>query len=578
MDTTEDLITTLELLQISLQDASGDDRHAAVCLLTDKLVLASSSRDLPFAAATSGLGYTVAVKARTKAIEDTLNAFNVESAIEVAGIHIPIVASQDALSDALRQDRVLVVWGDRTTAIVRQFCQVEHRLRHLVGECICDAFDEPSDRNLATEDHGHSLYPGYNGFIDETFRRRMLEENVDPSESIPKEEPAVNPALTLRDPSVGFWAGSNRATEVRTTNSGRRARHNDTLADASGSVSGVAATSHTTSYTRARVSRAVTACPRKMGKTETSPKYGNSSNDMDANDRDDFSSDDDDDYADNVVGEEMYQTYTGSGAHATRFSGRTSQSRGGKHAPLSKRTRVGEGVGHGQSSHQTSRDTTGSQEPLPRITAAQKEKWRATDRSIEDEDARSSIAVPGVPRRSQPSRNAKRKSPSTDNNGHVDRSSGSRNKKQKKTHAAPPRQQKRFVCPREKCEHQGFNGQSDFRRHLRSCFEIKQFFCPRCGNTFARTDATNRHVKSGCSGSQGPTGDGGEGSAQLGNGSEENMESGQVSDATMRRRARELDVSIEDLIYVLGFLTKVEAALLFSGGESDGEDGDGGAA
>ncbi|KAF9806678.1 hypothetical protein IEO21_08596 [Rhodonia placenta] len=531
MDTTRDLITTLELLQIFLQDASGVDRHAAVCLLTDKLVLASSSRDLPFAAATSGLGYTVAVKARTKAIEDTLNAFNVESAIEVAGIHIPIVASQDALSDACaydtvlaRQDRVLVVWGDRTTAIVRQFCQVEHRLRHLVGKCICDAFDEPSDRNLATKDHGHSLYPGYNGFIDETFRRRMLEESADPSESIPKEEPAVNPALTLRDPSVGFWAGSNRATEVRTTNSGRRARHNDTLADASGSVSGVAATSHTTSYTRARVSRAVTACPRKMGKTETSPKYGNTSNDMDANDRDDFSSDDDDDYADNVVGEEMYQTYTGSGAHATRFSGRTSQSRGGKHAPLSKRTRV------------------------------------------------------GVPRRSQPSRNAKRKSPSTDNNGHVDRSSGSRNKKQKKTHAAPPRQQKRFVCPREKCEHQGFNGQSDFRRHLRSCFEIKQFFCPRCGNTFARTDATNRHVKSGCNGSQGPTGDGGEGSTQLGNGSEANMESDQVSDATMRRRATELDVSIEDLIYVLGFLTKVEAALLFSGGESNGEDGDGGAA
>lgn len=223
MDTTRDLITTLELLQIFLQDASGVDRHAAVCLLTDKLVLASSSRDLPFAAATSGLGYTVAVKARTKAIEDTLNALyvssldtiaphssslphcsNVESAIEVAGIHIPIVASQDALSDACaydtvlavstahnhgysqdvydreqRQDRVLVVWGDRTTAIVRQFCQVEHRLRHLVGKCICDAFDEPSDRNLATKDHGHSLYPGYNGFIDETFRRRMLEESAD---------------------------------------------------------------------------------------------------------------------------------------------------------------------------------------------------------------------------------------------------------------------------------------------------------------------------------------------------------------------------------------------------------------
>ncbi|OSX56878.1 hypothetical protein POSPLADRAFT_1062026 [Postia placenta MAD-698-R-SB12] len=533
MDTTRDLITTLELLQIFLQDASGDDRHAAVCLLTDKLVLASSSRDLPFAAATSGLGYTVAVKARTKAIEDTLNAFNLESAIEIAGIHIPIVASQDALSDAcaydavlVRQDRVLVVWGDRTTAIVRQFCQVEHRLRHLVGECICDAFDEPSDRNLATKDHGRSLYPGYNGFIDETFKRRMLEENVDPSESIPKEEPAVNPTLTLRDPSVGFWAGSNRATEVRTTNSGRRARHNDTLADASGSVSGVAATSHTTSYTRARISRAVTACPRKMGKTETSPKYGNTSSNMGASDNDDGDSsrDDNDDSAVNLVGEEIHQTYATSGAYTTRFSGRTSQSRGGEHVPLLNSTAT------------------------------------------------------GPTRRSQPSRSAKRKSPSTDNNGHVDGSSDSRNKKQKTKHAAPPRQQKKFVCPREKCKHQGFKSQSDFRCHLRSCFEIKQFFCPRCGNTFARIDATNRHVKSSCNGSQGPTGDGDEGGAQLGNGSSANMESDQVSDAIMRRRATELDVSIEDLIYVLGFLTKVEAALLFSGGESNGEDGDGGAA
>lgn len=72
MDATTIYFTTLEQLEIAIQGISGDERYTSVCLHTDQLVLTSDSTDLPFAAATSRLGCEVAVKARTKAVEDTL--------------------------------------------------------------------------------------------------------------------------------------------------------------------------------------------------------------------------------------------------------------------------------------------------------------------------------------------------------------------------------------------------------------------------------------------------------------------------------------------------------------------------
>ncbi|EED80847.1 predicted protein [Postia placenta Mad-698-R] len=540
---------------MSIQDISGDERYTSVCLHTTNLVLTSDSSDLPFAAATSRLGCEVAVKARTKAVEKTLRFFDVQDAVEVAGFHIPIVSSIEAFDDVclylydaalVRDEQVLVVWCDETTAIVEQYRRMEHRLRHFVSDCTCGGGQYPLDLDASVKEQGDARYAGYDGNFDETVRKRLL----DPSEPVPKGPPAVNSASPLGEMKV--------PTQVKASSSG-----------SAGVLSAI-------QDTGARVYGAVNACPRTMGKAGTSTKYDNVSKDMVVCDP---STGNGNQHVDSLVGREKERMSAAPAgeAYATRPYGRTSQpqSRGGKYAPPTNSTRVGEGVGHEQSSHQTSRDTTGSQEPLPRITAAQKEKWRATDRSIEDEDAGSSIAAPGVMRRSQPSRNAKRKSPSTDNNDRIDGSSGSRNKKQKKTHAAPPPRQKQFVCPREKCEHEAFGGRGDFHRHLVSCFEIKQFFCLGCGKLFARKDATIRHVRNtSCDRSQDPTGNNGGSSTQIGIRDWESMESVQVSDATIHLRATQLGVSMEDLAYVLSFLTELETALLISDNEDNDEGAD----
>ncbi|EED81779.1 predicted protein [Postia placenta Mad-698-R] len=500
---------------MSIQDISGDERYTSVCLHTTNLVLTSDSSDLPFAAATSRLGCEVAVKARTKAVEETLRFFDVQDAVEVAGFHIPIVSSIEALNDVclylydaalVRDEQVLVVWCDETTAIVEQYRRMEHRLRHFVSDCTCCGGQYPLDLDASVKEQGDARYAGYDGNFDETVRKRLLE----PSEPVPKGPPAVNSASPLGEMKV--------PTQVK-------------------------ASSSAIQDTGARVYGAVNACPRTMGKAGTSTKYDNVSKDMVVCDP---STGNGNQYVDSLVGREKERMSAAPAgeAYATRPYGRTSQpqSRGGKHAPPTNSTRVG------------------SQEPLPRITAAQKEKWRATDRSIEDEDAGSSIAAPGVTRRSQPSRNAKRKSPSTDNNDRIDGSSGSRNKKQKKTHAAPPRRQKQFVCPREKCEHEAFGGRGDFHRHLVSCFEIKQFFCLACGKLFARKDATTRHVRNtSCDRSQDPTGNNGGTSTQIG-----------IRDG----ESVQLGVSMGDLAYVLSFLTELEMALLISDNEDNDEGAD----
>ncbi|KAF9813112.1 hypothetical protein IEO21_05772 [Rhodonia placenta] len=498
---------------MSIQDISGDERYTSVCLHTTNLVLTSDSSDLPFAAATSRLGCEVAVKARTKAVEETLRFFDVQDAVEVAGFHIPIVSSIEALDDVclylydaalVRDEQVLVVWCDETTAIVEQYRRLEHRLRHFVSDCTCGGGQYPLDLDASFKEQGDARYAGYDGNFDETVRKRLLDG-----------PPAVNSASPLGEMKV--------PTQVKASSSGS------------------AGASSALQDTGARVYGAVNACPRTMGKTETSTKYDNVSRDMVVCDP---STGNGNKYVDSLVGreKERMSAAPASETYVTRPYDRTSQSRGGKHAPPMNSTRVV------------------SQEPLPRITAAQKEKWRATDRSIEDEDAGPSIAAPGVTRRSQPSRNAKRKSSSTDKNDRIDGSSGSRNKKQKKTHAAPPRRQKQFVCPRERCEHEAFDSRGDFHRHLVSCFEIKQFFCLRCGKLFARKDATTRHVRNtSCDRSQDPTGNNGGTSTQIGIRDWESMQ---------------LGVSMEDLAYVLSFLTELETALLISDNEDNDEGAD----
>ncbi|EED85808.1 predicted protein [Postia placenta Mad-698-R] len=578
MDATTIYFTTLEQLEIAIQGISGDERYTSVCLHTDQLVLTSDSTDLPFAAATSRLGCEVAVKARTKAVEDTLRIFDVQDAVEVAGSHIPIVSSIEALDDAglylydaalVRDEKVLVVWCDKATAIVEQYRRTEHCLRHFVSDCTCDSGRHSFDLDASVKEQVDDRYAGYDGYFDETVRKRLL----DPPGPESKVPPAVDPTPSLGDLSVGTWVEYQSAPQSANRMHTGFLEQGETSAptQATASASGDAGASHAIQDKEARIYSVVSPCPCTMGKAETSAKYDNASRDMVVSDS---SADNDNEDVDSLVGRETdgLNAVSVSEAYATRRYGRTSQSRGGKHAPPTNSTCVGEGMGHRQSSHQTSQDTIGSQEPLPRITAAQKEKWRATDSSIKDENAGPSTVAPEVTRRSQPSRNAKRKRPCTDNNDRVDGFSDSRNKKQKTTRAAPPQQQKEFICPREKCKHKGFNRKSDFHRHLLGCFDIRQLVCPRCGTTWARKDARNRHVKeTSCDRSQGPTGSGGGTSTQIGDGGEAGMESGQVSDATMHLRATQLDVSIEDLAYVLSFLTEFEMALLFRGNEDDDE-------
>ncbi|KAF9805916.1 hypothetical protein IEO21_08890 [Rhodonia placenta] len=514
MDATTIYFTTLEQLEIAIQGISGDERYTSVCLHTDQLVLTSDSTDLPFAAATSRLGCEVAVKARTKGVEDTLRIFDVQDAVEVAGSHIPIVSSIEALDDAglylydaalVRDEKVLVVWCDKATAIVEQYRRTEHCLRHFVSDCTCDSGRHSFDLDASVKEQVDDRYAGYDGYFDETVRKRLLD--------------------SANRMHAGFLEQGETSAPTQAT----------------ASASGDAGASHAIQDKEAHIYSVVSPCPRTMSKAETSGKYDNASRDMVVSDS---SADNDNEDVDSLVGRETdgLNAVSVSEAYATRRYGRTSQSRGGKHAPPTNSTRVG------------------SQEPLPRITAAQKEKWRATDSSIKDENAGPSTVAPEVTHRSQPSRNAKRKRPCTDNNDRVDGFSDSRNKKQKTTRAAPPQQQKEFVCPREKCEHKGFNRKSDFHRHLLGCFDIRQLVCSRCGTTWARKDARNRHVKeTSCDRSQGPTGNGGGTSTQIGDGG---------------GAATQLGVSIEDLAYVLSFLTEFEMALLFRGNEDDDEGAD----
>ncbi|EED81780.1 predicted protein [Postia placenta Mad-698-R] len=573
MDTNEDQITTLELLEMSIQDISGDERYASVCLHTDKLVLTSDSSDLPFAAATSRLGCKVVVKARTKAVEDTLRCFNVENGVEISGSQIPIVPCIDALDNAClydgalvvsidhdvnsqnahdggqRDEQVLVVWCDKTTAIVEQYRRTEHRLRHLVGDCTCDGGRDTSDHSASVEDRRHTQYPGYEGIFDEDVQRRLLAQNPDPLGVIPKEPPAVDPALTLADPSVGSWVGSQ---PCRTK--GRKMK-----APTKAAMSGGVGKSQAIRNRRACVSRVAIPGPRTLGKKKTNTIYDNSPINIGASDDTGSGSDsDDDEYADGPTRRRTERAHAVPDAeeYATRSRGRTSQSASEKHEqhdPL-KSTAGQRGSGRQQLSRQTSQDTVETQEPSSRIAAVEKEKWRATDDGIKEGDAGPSTATRGVKRHSQVCRRSTRKSSSADCND-IDDICNLKNKKQK-TASSIPAQKKEFFCPRKECGHQGFGRHHEFHRHLLGCLDIKQFVCDCRGKTWARKDARDRHVKeTGCNDSQDSTGDGDEASTQI----------GEVNDAAIHRRAAELGMSMEDLVYVLGFLTDIETAILLRG-------------
>ncbi|KAF9813110.1 hypothetical protein IEO21_05770 [Rhodonia placenta] len=571
MDTIEDQITILELLEMSIQDISGDERYTSVCLYTDQLVLTSDSSDLPFAAATSRLGCEVAVKARTKAVEDTLRCFNVENGVDISGSQIPIVPCIDALDNAClydgalvvstdhdinsqnahdggqRDEQVLVVWCDKTTAIVEQYRRTEHRLRHLVGDCMCDGGRDTSNQNASVENRRYTQYAGYEGIFDEDVQERLLAQNPDPLGVIPKELPAVDPALTLADPSVGSWVGSQPG----------RTKGRKLKAPTKAAMSGGVGKSQGIQDRTACVSRVAIPGPRTMGKNKTHMRYDNTPIDMGADDDTDSGSDSNDEYADGLTRRRTKRAHAvpDAEAYATRSRGRASQSaseRHQQHLPL--RSTAGQrGGGCRQSSHQTSQGTLETQEPSSRITAAEEEKWRAMDDSIKEGDAGPSTATRGVKRPSQLSRRSKRKSSSADCN---DINVCNVKDKKQKTASSAPAQKKEFFCPRKECGHQSFDRHHEFHRHLLGCLDIKQFVCDCRGKTWARKDARDRHVKeTGCNGSQDSTGDGSEASTQI----------GEVNDAAIHRRAAELGVSMKGLVYVLGFLTDIETAILLRG-------------
>lgn len=132
----------LQILVHSLVNAS-EDEHASACLLTDNLILASHHRNLPFAAAISGLGFKVALKARTRAVEDILHAYPWDNKVDENDLYIPIVQSFEDLEYAfpydvalVRKEEVLVTWSDKSSTIMNDYCNMEHQLRHFTRSCL----------------------------------------------------------------------------------------------------------------------------------------------------------------------------------------------------------------------------------------------------------------------------------------------------------------------------------------------------------------------------------------------------------------------------------------------------------
>lgn len=78
-----------------------------------------------------------------------------------------------------RDEQVLVVWCDKTTAIVEQYRRTEHRLRHLVGDCMCDGGRDTSNQNASVENRRYTQYAGYEGIFDEDVQERLLAQNPD---------------------------------------------------------------------------------------------------------------------------------------------------------------------------------------------------------------------------------------------------------------------------------------------------------------------------------------------------------------------------------------------------------------
>lgn len=63
----------LQELEAHLKNASFDAKDTAVFVNTNEAVATSNNRDLPFAAAIAKFGYSVAIKARTQAVELVLS-------------------------------------------------------------------------------------------------------------------------------------------------------------------------------------------------------------------------------------------------------------------------------------------------------------------------------------------------------------------------------------------------------------------------------------------------------------------------------------------------------------------------
>lgn len=83
--------------------------------------------------------------------------------------------SGNAYDEGQRDEQVLVVWCDETTAIVEQYRRMEHRLRHFVSDCTCGGGQYPLDLDASVKEQGDARYAGYDGNFDETVRKRLLD-------------------------------------------------------------------------------------------------------------------------------------------------------------------------------------------------------------------------------------------------------------------------------------------------------------------------------------------------------------------------------------------------------------------
>ncbi|EED81782.1 predicted protein [Postia placenta Mad-698-R] len=453
----------LQILVHSLVNAS-EDEHASACLLTDNLILASHHRNLPFAAAISGLGFKVALKAWTRAVEDILHAYPWDNKVDENDLYVPIVQSFEDLEYAfpydaalVRKEEVLVTWSDKSSTIMNDYCNMEHQLRHFTRSCLCNCPTEtpllgiqPHDKQspgLPIPDHDQSStmqrreiseYSGYQGFFDGAFQARLhhnlavVGNRTDTIHESLRDNP--RPIKTSRmytaDPlTVPPLFGDLLFAPTRL------------------------------STTRRTILQLIYQMPSFARSCE------NGSSD-----------DNDKKYVDTETPRKHEW------AHTT--------STGTFLAPHSR----------------TRRPQSGSRE--------QKQRHRYTDSAATAEEKRKGRAVScantlePVPSaetgcgRAQSGRAAKRKRldssiggindgyADTDSNADSDANANKRKKKKREPHEG----KRRFACPRPGCEW-SFDTRYDFRRHLLQCFKISKHVCSSCEMCFPRVDALKCHRK-----------------------------------------------------------------------------------